>query len=174
MLKLDTERLNITPLDEYNLELSINDFNKMERNLRLAITDKNIGVREKDVFKIRLKGVKDNPQKFMWYTTWIIILKNENRVVGHIMLKGYPDENGEVVVGYYMQDDYKRKGIMLEALKGITEWMFLNHDLKYIIADTLKSNIPSQKLLQKLGMEFYKEDNECFWWRLGKQLRVDN
>jgi ribosomal-protein-alanine N-acetyltransferase len=54
MLKLNTERLNILPLDKYNLELSINDFNKMERNLELTVTDKNIGIREKNVYKIRL------------------------------------------------------------------------------------------------------------------------
>jgi hypothetical protein len=51
MLKLNTERLSILPLDKYNLELCINDYNKMERNLGLAITDKNIGFREKNVYK---------------------------------------------------------------------------------------------------------------------------
>jgi ribosomal-protein-alanine N-acetyltransferase len=47
MLKLNTERLNIISLNKYNLELSINDFNEMERNLCLTVTDKNIGIREK-------------------------------------------------------------------------------------------------------------------------------
>jgi len=166
MLKLNTERLSILPLDEYNLELSINDFNKMEKNLGLTITDKNIGGREKNVFNIRLNGVKNNPMNYMWYTTWIIILKPENRIVGHIMLKGYPNENGEVIIGYYMQDEYRCKGYMTEALRELIKWAFLNSDVKYIIADTLKNNRLSQKLLQKIGMVFYKEDDECFWWKL--------
>lgn len=166
MLKLNTERLSILPLDEYNLELSINAFNKMEKNLGLTITNKNIGDREKNVFKIRLNGVKNNPMNYMWYTTWIIILKLENRIVGHIMLKGYPNENGEIIIGYYMQDEYRCKGYMTEALRGLTQWAFLNYDVKYIIADTLKNNILSQKLLQKIGMVFYKEDDECIWWKL--------
>jgi hypothetical protein len=166
MVKLNTERLSILALDEYNLELSINDFNKMEKNLGLTITDKNIGDREKNVFKIRLNGVKNNPKKYMWYSTWIIILKQENRIVGHIMLKGYPDENGEVIIGYYMQDEYRCNGYMTEALSELTQWMFLNSDVKCIIADTLKNNILSQKLLQKIGMVYYKEDKECFWWKL--------
>lgn len=166
MVKLNTERLSILALDEYNLELSINDFNKMEKNLGLTVTDKNIGDREKNVFKIRLNGVKNNPKKYMWYSTWIIILKQENRIVGHIMLKGYPAENGEVIIGYYMQDEYRCNGYMTEALSGLTQWMFLNSDVKCIIADTLKNNILSQKLLQKIGMVYYKEDEECFWWKL--------
>ena len=44
--------------------------------------------------------------------------------------------------------------------------MFINTDVKCIIADTLKNNIPSQKLLQKIGMVFYKENDELFWWKL--------
>lgn len=166
MLKLDTGRLNILPLDKYNLELSIKDFNELERNLGLAVTDKNIGVREKNVYKIRLKGVESNPDSYMWFTTWVIVLKEENRIVGAIMIKGYPNEDGEVIVGYAMQNGYKRKGYMEEALRCLTKWMFLNPDVKCAVADTLKSNTPSQRLLQKIGMVFYKEDDECFWWKL--------
>ncbi|MBW9158566.1 GNAT family N-acetyltransferase [Clostridium tagluense] len=166
MLRLNTERLSILPLDKYNLELCINDYNKMEKNLRLAITNKNIGIREKTVYKIRLEGVENNPANYMWYTTWIIVLNLENRSVGAIMIKNYPNEDGEVLVGYAMQDDYKRKGYMVEGLKGIIQWIFLNPDVKCIIADTVKINIPSHKVLQKIGMVVYKEDDECIWWKL--------
>lgn len=166
MIKLNTKRLDILSLDEPTLALSINDFNKMEELLGLTITDKNIGLREKNVFKIRLLDVKNNPTNYMWYTTWVLILRTENRIIGHIMLKGYPNKSGEVIVGYYTQDNYRRKGFMVEALNSLTNWMFSNCDVKCIVADTLKSNIPSQKLLKKLGMTFYKEDDECFWWKL--------
>ncbi|MGH4120333.1 GNAT family N-acetyltransferase [Clostridium sp.] len=167
-VKLNTERLSVLPLDKYNLELCINNYNKMERNLGLAITNKNIGIKEENVYKIRLKDVQNNPLNFMWYTTWIIILNGENRSIGAIMVKGYPNEDGEVVVGYAMQSDYRRKGYMLEALNSIIQWMFLNSKVKCVIADTLKNNIPSHKLLQKLGMVRYKEDDECIWWKLKK------
>ncbi|MBZ9623664.1 GNAT family N-acetyltransferase [Clostridium sp. FP2] len=122
MLKLNTDRLSILPLDKYNLELCINDYNNMERNLGLIITDKNIGIRDKNVYKIRLNDVENNPTNFMWYTTWLIILNEENRSVGSIMVKGYPNEDGQVVVGYAMQSDYRRKGYMLEALNCIIQW----------------------------------------------------
>jgi ribosomal-protein-alanine N-acetyltransferase len=166
MLKLSTEKLYIFPLDEHNLELSIKDFNELEQNLELTITDENISTREKNVYKIRLEGVKNNPINYMWYTTWVIILKEENRIVGGIMIKGYPNENGEVIVGYAMQDCYKRRGYMLEALKSLTQWIFLNPNVKRIVAETVKSNIPSQELLKKIGMVLFKEDDEFFWWKL--------
>ena len=168
MLIINTDRLIISPLNNNNLELAISNFNEMENNLNLTVTDENIGDREKYVYGLRLKGVINNPQNYMWYTTWIIISKAENRFIGHIMLKGYPNKNGEVIIGYWIQDKYKRKGYMYEALKGIIPWIFQNADVKFIIADTLKSNIPSQKLLQKIGMIYAREDDEWFWWKLSR------
>lgn len=169
MMKLNAQRLSIMPLDEYNLEIAINNFNRMEENLNLTVTDKNIGIREKNVFKIRLNDVKNNPENYMWYTTWIIVLKGENRVVGHIMLKGYPNKNGEVIIGYYMQERYRHNGYMTEALECIKQWIFMNLDVKGIIADTVKTNVLSQKLLQKIGAVFYNEDEDCYWWKLERK-----
>lgn len=169
MLEISTERLKILPLNEHNLQLSITNFNEMEKALGLTATDKNIGLKEKNVFKIRLNDVKNNHMKYMWYTTWIIISKSKNQIIGHIMLKGYPNEKGEIIIGYYMQEQYRGNGYMNEAINKIISWIFLNPDVKYIVADTLKTNIISQNLLKKIGMKFYKEDDECFWWRLKNQ-----
>lgn len=169
MLEINTERLEIRPLNEENLKLSITNFNEMENELGLTVTDRNIGLREKDVFRLRLDDVKYNNINYMWYTVWIIILKSENRIIGHIMLKGYPNEKGEVTIGYYMQESYRGNGYMNETVNRVTSWIFLNSDVKFIIADTLKNNIISQNLLKKIGMEFYKEDDECFCWKLKKK-----
>lgn len=89
------------------------------------------------------------------------------------MLKGYPNKNGEVTIGYWMQDNYRCNGYMHEALEEITQWIFLNSDVKCVIADTLKENIPSQNLLKKIGMVFYKEDDECFWWKLKRKAALN-
>lgn len=168
MLVIDTDRLNILPLDQSHLELCISDFNKMERVLGLAITDRKPDDREKNVYKIRLKNVENNPTNYMWYTVWIIALKEENRFIGSIMIKNYPNENGEVTVGYSIESDYRCNGFMTEALKSLTQWMFLNPEVKFIIADTLKNNIPSHRVLKKTGMVKYMENDECYWWRLVK------
>jgi len=54
------------------------------------------------------------------------------------MIKGYPNEDGEVIIGYAMQDDYKRKGYMVEALICIVQWIFLNSDVRCVLADTIQ------------------------------------
>ncbi|MBL4934775.1 GNAT family N-acetyltransferase [Clostridium sp. YIM B02515] len=168
MLVIDTERLNILPLNQSHLELCISNFNKLERALGLTITDKELSDREKNVYEIRLKNVEDNPINYMWYTVWIIALKKENRFIGSIMIKNFPSENGEVVIGYSIESDYRCNDFMTEALKSLTKWMFSNPEVKIILADTLKNNIPSHRVLQKIGMVKYMEDDECYWWRLAK------
>jgi len=170
MIEVNTKRLKLIPLNEYNLLLAIEDFNKLEEALGVQVTEKNIGIREKEVYKIRLKGVIENPKQYEWYTPWVLISKEKNRIVGAIMLKNYPDSNGEVIIGYAMQDGFRRKGYMFEAVECLIEWAFENVEVKGIIADTLKENNASHMLLEKLGMQIYKEDEECYWWRLDRQF----
>ena len=166
LIDIMTSRLRIVALNEKQLKLAILDFNQLERNLNLMVTDKNIGEREKAVYKIRLKDMQNNLDQYEWYTPWMLIDKSMNRIIGAIMIKNYPNEKGEVVIGYAMQEDFRRKGYMREGVEGIVKWIFKNPEVKSIIADTLISNDASGRLLEQIGMKKYKNDGECIWWRL--------
>ncbi|GAA0117308.1 GNAT family N-acetyltransferase [Clostridium senegalense] len=174
MVKINTKRLCILPLDENNLKLAINNFNDMEMNLGFNITKRAIDEREKRVYQIRLNDVVSNPNNYIWHTIWVISLKEENRIIGTIMIKGYPNDNGEVIVGYAIEKAYRCKGYMTEVLNCLIKWILKNDDVKFVVADTVKTNIASQKVLKKVGMNFYKEDDECFWWRIEKSDIVSN
>lgn len=50
MLKINTERLNILPLNKYNLGLCISKYGEVERSLGLTFTDKKLFDREKSVY----------------------------------------------------------------------------------------------------------------------------
>lgn len=169
MTEVITNRLRLFPLNEEQLQLAITDFNALEESLNLLVTDKNIGEREEAVYKIRLKDMQDNLKHYMWYTPWMLVDKQLNRIIGAIMIKNYPDVKGEVLIGYAMQEDFRRKGYMKEAVKELIDWIFLNKDTNAVIADTLISNEASFKLLEQLGMNKYKEDGECYWWRLERK-----
>jgi len=166
MTKVMTGRLILRPLNKEELELAISDFNELEKELGVEVTKDNIGPREQSVYKIRLKDMKLNIDKFEWYTPWVVIDKKLNRIIGAIMIKNYPDNKGEVTIGYALQEPFRRQGFMREAVTGIIDWIFNNQDVKSVIADTMKDNIPSHGLLQQLGMTIYKEDDECYWWKL--------
>lgn len=174
LIKLNTERLYVMPLNEDKLELCINNYEKLERSLKFKVTNRKLKEKQKDVYNIRLKGLKSDPQNYMWSTVWLIVLRDENRIIGNIMIKGYPNENGEVIIGYSMEDGYKCRGYMTEALNRIITYIFENPNVEFIVADTLKDNTPSHKVLVKVGMVKYKEDEECYWWRLGRNKMLRN
>lgn len=166
MFSISTERLKMVPLDKANLQLSIRNFSKVEGALGLTISGKKLSDREMKVYKIRLEAVESNQINYRWNTVWVIALKDINRFIGTIMIKNYPNEKGEVIIGYSIEEEYRGKGFMTEVLNGLIKWMLLNPEVKAVVADTLKDNIPSQRVLQKIGMINYLEDEECLWWRL--------
>lgn len=169
MFKIETERLYIIPLNSMELEECLEGFDEIERTFGLLPTGRKPGDMLKSALGVRLKRVKENPKNYMWYTDWWIVLKEENRRIGSVMIKGQPNDNGEVIVGYGIEEDYQRRGYMPEALNGLVGWIFENPSAKCLVADTLKTNIPSHRVLEKIGAVNYKENDELFWWKLEKK-----
>lgn len=163
---IETERLNLLPLKAHNLALSLENYGKMQADLGLRVTAAILDEEMQYAMKVRLKKVLEDIENYLWLTNWAVVLKKENQIIGFIMLKGYPNENGEVIVGYGIEEKYRRNGYAAEALKGLTEWVFQNPKALCVIADTEKTNIPSHKVLENVGAIRYKETDELIWWKI--------
>ncbi len=177
MLELITERVKIIPLDIENYGLYIENTNKMEEKLGLKITDMVWDEGVRTAHKNRLKKVIRNKEQYLWETLWIVVCKDENCNVAGIMIKGCPNENGEVVIGYGTEEPYQNKGYMTEAVERLIKWIFTNPKALSIVADTDKTNIASHRVLEKNGFIKYNETveksdegevEELVWWRLDK------
>ncbi len=168
MFILETERLKLVPLDLANLRYSIEDRRKMERNLGVKITDTELEEPLKEAMKVSLKAALENRSDFLWYTSWEIVLKEENRIIGGLGFKGGPDGKGRVEIGYGMQEEYRCKGYTTEAVKALIDWAFTQEKVLSVIAETEKDNLPSHRILEKAGMEKYEENEKMFWWKLSK------
>ncbi|MBA7539666.1 hypothetical protein ES705_31946 [subsurface metagenome] len=168
MFILETEKLKLIPLDAQNLRWSIEDRQKMERNLGVKITDTELEEPVKKAMRTSLKMVLENKKDYLWFTSWEITLKIENRIIGGLCFKGCPDEKGRVEIAYGMQDEYRCKGYMTEAVKELINWAFTQEKVLSIIAETEKDNLPSHRVLEKIGMEKYEEKEKMFWWRINK------
>jgi len=171
MFILETERLKLISLDAQNLRWSIEDRRKMERNLGVKITDTELEELVKTAMRTSLKKVLENKKDYLWFTSWEIVLKKENRIIGGLCFKGCPDEKGRVEIGYGMRDEYKCKGYTTEAVKKLINWAFSFNNVTEIIAETEKDNLPSHRVLEKVGMEKYEENEKMFWWKLTKILK---
>jgi RimJ/RimL family protein N-acetyltransferase len=154
------------PLDKDNLRLLIEDRRKMEENLGLVISNVEIEDSVKDAMKSLLQNVTENIEDYLWFTNWVIVLKEENRIIGGLCFKNRPTKNGEVEIGYGIQDEYRCKGYMTEALKRSIKWAFAFDYVSAVIAETEKTNIPSQRVLEKVGMRNYRKTKKMIWWKI--------
>ena len=166
MFELKTERLRLIALNLENLRLFIENRQKMEKNLGLKITGEILDEHVKKAMETSFKYAMEDKENYLWYTSWQIVLKEENRSIGGIGFKSCPNENGEVEVGYGIQSEYQGKGYITEVLKEIIKWAFEQPQVSSVIAETEKTNIPSYRVLEKGGMVKYRETEQCFWWKI--------
>jgi RimJ/RimL family protein N-acetyltransferase len=57
---------------------------------------------------------------------------------------------------------------MTETLSTIIKWSFSQNKVKIVTAETNKDNKASQRVLEKVGMEKYKEEEKTFWYKIEK------
>lgn len=175
-MKLETERLILIPLSLNDLSQAIKDRRKMARILNLNPNVEDLDEMMLNIYKIKILNIERDPLNYHFYTYWQIILKQNNRIIGEIGYKGMPKEKGQVEVGYGTDNEYQSKGYMTEALNELIRWTYLQNkvNVKSIIASTRKENIPSHKVLIKVGMEKYYEDDEYYYWKSNNDMYQKN
>jgi ribosomal-protein-alanine N-acetyltransferase len=173
IVPIKTERLKLVPLDMESI--SPDDHQKIEQRLGLQLASMILGEqidREiKAAMRASLEDVIRSKKQEQWYADWqsvLIILKEENVIIGGFCFQRHPDEDGTVQIGYTIRPEYQRQGYMTEALKGGIAWIFQRRDISAVLAETTKSNVPSHKVLQNVGMTVYKKTDNSLWWRLEK------
>ena len=161
----DTPRLKLIPLTHAQLIR----YSRLPASLAMELNLKPVRRVVPDSLKESLGriilDVKDNPDNYLYYTIWTVVSKELNIMVGDICFKGEPDDNGNVEIGYGTYDDFSGKGYMTETVGAITEWAHSQKGVSAVIAETLKENIASQKVLQKSGYAQFKETQNMIWWR---------
>lgn len=167
-----TKRLILKPLNADELLLATNDPNQLDKHLNLNIRysgESTLQSHVKKALEYRRKMVLKYPDTYEWYTEWELIETGEQVIIGGVMLMSERNE-GEVEIGYGIDEQYQNKGYMTEAIRALIDWMFQqSEDLMYVVAETEKENIASQKVAIHVGMKKYRETDECDWWRIGRK-----
>lgn len=88
--------------------------------------------------------------------SWGITLKTEPKIIGTICLWNFARDNTIAEVGYDLDPEFQKKGIMDEALKVIIEYAFKELKLDQVEAFTHFENENSKRLLEKNGFRFNK------------------
>lgn len=107
--------------------------------------------------KAGLSRILDYYEKHPGLGIWAMQVKSMNEFAGLCMLK-YWNGTSEVEVGYRLLQEYWGKGYATEAAAALVEYGKSNMHLKRIIATASAANIPSIKIIEKLGLKFEREE----------------
>ena len=173
MFELTSQRLRLIPLNTRQLIL----FKKDRKSMQLALglnpsdfdMDEDFAKEMVDAYDIWIDKSMANPDHYRWFTNWVIVHTELNQEIGGIGISGLPDENGEIITGYYIDNRFHNRGIATEALQMFLQWLWENPDLRTVVADTPLEHWASQKVLQKNGFQERKRDHEVVRWALGRR-----
>ena len=159
MFEIKTKRLRLLPLDYENLMLLKESRADMEQNLGLVSSNLTFSGEFRELraetFEFWLENAGDMDSDYRWHTNWEIILAEENRSIGGASFLGAPNRKGEVILGYILHQDYRKKGIMSEAISAISDWALKEGGARRVISFVQKESEAVDKLLKKCG--FRKE-----------------
>lgn len=93
---------------------------------------------------------------------WGITKRGNDEIIGSCGYKNLTLENKKAEIGYEILGNYRRQGLMSEALNAVIRFGFETMQLNYIEATVNPHNLPSIYLLNKIGFieETVLEDNE--------------
>ncbi|MDQ0475986.1 GNAT family N-acetyltransferase [Chryseobacterium sp. MDT2-18] len=145
----ETERLLLKPMSTDDSEFIFELYNSP--NFIKFIGDRNIkSVKDAENYII----AKFLPQaERLGYGNYLIMLKATGQKIGSVGI--FEREGLEVHdIGFSFLPEFEGKGYGFEAARQLLETAFSEFGLKKISAITSKENIASQKLIEKLGLQY--------------------
>ena len=178
MLEIDTQRLAIIALPENQLRLSLYHPEQVSESLGCKMTEGAFSDASRRAIYVKLEKMEQVSEKLHpWFTYWLIVLKETKMGIGLVGFKGLPDGDGEVEIGYGISSEYQGNGYMTEAVRGLVIWAFQQPGCSSVRAETLRTNIASQRVLQKSGFFVTHDTQMEIYWRILKmtiERKVEN
>ncbi len=161
---LETERLILRKFKEEDFEdycsFSLND---PERDRMMGRSPLNT---VEDV-RMNFNWLKDKEER-----GYVLVHKVSGKVIGNLTVynRGYdPEEHPEIAemkgfgLSFGIADEYKRQGLIYEAVRAVIDHLFKEEGADYIAAGHFTYNIPSRELQKKLGFSPYFTEHFDFF-----------
>jgi len=84
---------------------------------------------------------------------WAVTFPGEDRMIGKCILFQFDQANHRAEIGYIMNRQYWRQGLMQQALESVIDFAFNTLNLHRIEADVDTENAGSLGILEKLGFK---------------------
>lgn len=146
---IETERLVLRTIDPGDAELQY-------RLLNTSTVMEHLGG-VKELHEIEAKHAKSQA----WFAQrgfgfMMMIEKSSGELVGHCGMKlvdnAHAPNQGDHEIGWLVREDRWRHGYANEAMRAVIDWAFTSIGAPHVVALTCDRNVPSWRLMEKLGM----------------------
>jgi len=167
-MEIETKRLILKLLTLSQLKLWVNNISKLEVELDCKCNKGPIDGFFLNIINNQIKIIENDPENYVYHSFWLIIRKEDKRVLGSIDYKNIPNEMKEVEIGYGLERQFEHNGYMTEAVSAFCKMAFMDENIETIIAETEAENTASYKVLERCDFKKYKEEG-THWLRLNKK-----
>jgi RimJ/RimL family protein N-acetyltransferase len=87
---------------------------------------------------------------------WLVTL--DETVIGDCGTLGGVDLSGDVEIGYGLAAPYRGRGYGTELVRGLADWLRGQPGVRRVVAGTLVDNVPSRRVLERVGFTLERVD----------------
>jgi len=168
---IETERLQLFPCELQHFEAILDDQQKLSSLLNVKLAADWLGFdAAQEAMQPSYQHLKSHPEILGWWT-YLFVHKPDQTLIGLGGFKGLVNEEGMVELGYSIAPAYRRRGLAIEATRGMIKYAFQHPEIRSVDAHTLPEKNASTGVLEKAGMKFIgsmndPEDGEVWHWSL--------
>jgi [ribosomal protein S5]-alanine N-acetyltransferase len=100
---------------------------------------------------------------------WLIILYEEKKIIGDIMMQGKPSKEGKVELCYHVEEQQVDETIAYEAVDAFIDWLMFQKSVKKVVMECEIKEDQSIRLFEKLGMICKKKEGRFLLWEIQKK-----
>lgn len=148
MDNFETQRLILRPLAKTDVDLIVQLNSDPAVMAYIGAPDTSYE-NAKNYVEMRVDGYADKPGLGIF----VAELKSDGQPIGWFCLKNLGDTE-EIEIGYRLLKEHWGKGYATEGAEFLLQFGFEELKLKEIVGVTLPSNIPSKRVLEKIGLQY--------------------
>lgn len=153
-LRFLTQRLELIALYPELARAAVDDKTKLAQLLNARVPFEFPPEIMADVMELFAQTLFADPRLVGWWG-WYLVLNEigaQRVLIGCAGFNGYPNTEGNLLLGYCVLDDYQSKGYTTEAVGGLLHWAFEQPQVMGVMADTFPNHAASIRVMEKNGM----------------------
>ena len=168
-ISIKTRRLEITEIKEQDKDVYAHLYLDDKLNVWWGYNyreDLNDNLPTPDYFFDFQNLLKDNKQEFSF------AVRLDGVMIGELVLHNF-DYHGKVEMGFRFFKEHQNKGYAIESCLALKDYAFNCLGALTLTAKCYKQNLPSKKLIEKLGLKMTTQDKTHYYFARKRQEKIN-